>query len=202
VSKTIRDLKPGASSTPLDADELCDLIPSLSTKQELNEWERQNILSARDWALNPRVMRRQDPLVEPYLRELHKKMFDRTWKWAGKYRKTEKNLGVPFHQIMNGIAALLGDAHYWVEHRTFGADEMAIRFHHRLVWIHPFLNGNGRHARLLADAIAVKHGGEGFTWGAKGWKNVGRAREEYIRCLRTADANNDDIRGLVKFARS
>jgi Fic-DOC domain mobile mystery protein B len=181
---------------------LSQLIPNLSTKEELNEWERQNILAAKDWALNPRVMKREDPLIEPYLRELHKRMFDQTWKWAGKYRKTEKNLGVPFHQIMNGIAALLGDAHYWIDRGTFDLDEIAIRFHHRLVLIHPFPNGNGRHARMVADAVAVKHGAGEFTWGAKKWKNIGRAREEYIRCLRAADINNEDIRGLVNFARS
>jgi Fic-DOC domain mobile mystery protein B len=198
----IRDLYRNPGSTPLDRDVLSQLIPNLSTKEELNEWERQNILAAKDWALNPRVMKREDPLIEPYLRELHKRMFDQTWKWAGKYRKTEKNLGVPFHQITNGIAALLGDVHYWIDRRTFDPDEIAIRFHHRLVWIQAFPNGNGRHARLLADAIAVKHGSEEFTWGAKRWKNIGRAREEYIRCLRAADANNDDIRRLVNFARS
>ena len=198
----IRDLYRNPGSTPLDHDELSQLIPNLSTKEELNQWERQNILAAKDWALNSRVMKREDPVIEPYLRELHKRMFDQTWKWAGKYRKTEKNLGVPFHQIMNGIAALLGDVHYWIDRRTFDLDEIAIRFHHRLVWIHPFPNGNGRHARLLADVIAVKNGGEEFTWGSKAWKNIRHAREEYIRCLRAADANNDDVRGLVNFARS
>ena len=197
----IRNLYQNPGSTPLDHDELSQLIPNLSTKEELNEWERQNNLAAKDWALNPRVMKREDPLIEPYLRELHRRMFDQTWKWAGKYRKTGKNLGVPFHQIMNGIAALLEDAHYWIDSRTFDLDEIAIRFHHRLVWIHPFPNGNGRHARLLADVIAVKNGGEEFTWGSIRLKNVESARREYIRCLRVADANNDDIRGLVSFGR-
>jgi Fic-DOC domain mobile mystery protein B len=129
-------------------------------------------------------------------------MFGETWTWAGRYRKTDKNLGAPFHQILNGIAAILGDVHYWLENETFDIDEIAIRYHHRLVRIHPFPNGNGRHARLLADVIVVKNGRERFTWGLKELKDAGPARSEYIRCLRAADANNDDIRGLLHFARS
>lgn len=111
-------------------------------------------------------------------------------------------MGLSFHQIMNGIAALLGDTHYWLENKTFDIDEIAIRYHHRLVWIHPFPNGNGRHARLLADVIAVKNGRERFSWGMKELKDLGPARAEYIRYLKTADANNDDIRDLMGFARS
>jgi Fic-DOC domain mobile mystery protein B len=191
-----------SGNTPLDADELMQLIPSLATKEELNEWERKNILEAAKWALNSRVLKRADPFVEPYLRELHRRMFDQTWRWAGKYRRSNKNLGVPFHQILNHLAALLGDAQYWMEHGTFDLDEIAVRFHHRLVWIHPFSNGNGRHARLLADVIVRKHGREEFSWGAWELVEAGPARVEYIRCLKTADANNDDIQGLLKFARS
>ena len=129
-------------------------------------------------------------------------MFDQTWKWAGRYRTTNKNLGVPFHQILNNIAAILGDTHYWMERRIFDADEIAIRFHHRLVWIHPFPNGNGRHARLLADVIVVKNGREQFTWGSRKLADIGPARAEYIRCLKAADADHEDIQGLLTFARS
>lgn len=189
-------------NTSLDPDELEQLIPSLSTKGELNEWERKNILEATEWAMNRRVLKRQDPLVERYLRELHRRMFDQTWRWAGRYRKSNKNLGVPFHEILNRIAGLLGDVHYWTEHQIFDSDEIAIRLHHRLVWIHPFPNGNGRHARLLADAIAVKNGRESFTWGSKNLTDIGIVREEYIRCLKAADADNENIQGLLEFARS
>lgn len=189
-------------NTPLDADELAELIPNLATREELNEWERRNILEANKWALNPRVLKRTDPLLEPYLRELHKRMFDQTWKWAGKYRKTNKNLGSPFHEILNRIAGLLADACYWTDHRTLDLDEIAIRFHHRLVSIHPFPNGNGRHARLLADVIAVNNGREPFTWGSRELVEIGPVRDEYIRCLKLADADNEDIQDLLRFARS
>jgi Fic-DOC domain mobile mystery protein B len=202
MSEAIPNLNQAPGNTSLDADEQAQLIPDLASKAELNEWERQNILEAYKWALSSRVLKREDPLIEPYIRELHKRMFGQTWKWAGKYRTSNKNLGTPFHEILNRIAALLGDAHYWIEHQTFDADEIAIRFHHRLVWIHPFPNGNGRHARLLSDVLAVKNGRDQFTWGSKELVGAGPARAEYIRCLQAADADNEDIQGLVTFARS
>jgi Fic-DOC domain mobile mystery protein B len=202
MSDRIVNLNQTLGNTPLTPDEMIGLRPSLTTKGELDQFERSNILEANRWAFNPRVLKREDPFIEPYLRQLHRRMFYQTWKWAGRYRKTNKNLGVPFHQIMNGIAAILGDIHYWLENGTFDIEEIAIRYHHRLVWIHPFPNGNGRHARLLADVIAVKNGRERFTWGLKELKETGSARAEYIRCLKTADVNNNDVRELLNFARS
>jgi Fic-DOC domain mobile mystery protein B len=202
MTDRIVNLNQAPGNTPLTPDKLAGLRPSLTTKGELDQFERSNILEANRWAFNSRVLKREDPFIEPYLRQLHRRMFDQTWTWAGKYRKTNKNLGIPFYQIMNRIAAILGDIHYWLENETFDIEEIAIRYHHRLVWIHPFPNGNGRVARLLADVIAVKNGRERFTWGLKDLKETGPARTEYIRCLRAADANNEDVRELLKFARS
>lgn len=148
----------GDGNTPLSPDEQADLIPDLTTKEELNEWERQNILEAAAWAFEPRNLNRHDPFSETYVRALHLRMFDQTWKWAGVYRTSEKNIGIPHYQIREALPILLGDARYWVERRTFEPDELAVRFHHRLVWIHPFANGNGRHARLIADVVAQRLG--------------------------------------------
>ena len=198
---TVANLNPSPGNTPLDPEELALLIPSLSTKGELDEWERRNIMDANEWALDLRRLRTKDPLTEPYLRELHRRMFDRTWKWAGTYRSTEKNIGVLVHEIRNRVPALLGDARYWVENGTYSADEIAIRFHHQLVGvIHPFPNGNGRHARLHADVIAVKLGRVEFTWGRNDILDAGPARESYLRVLRAADRG--DIGPLLGFARS
>src|ERR1700676_3342185 len=155
----------GEGNTPLSAEEQAELIPNLATKEEFNEWERQNILEAYAWALDPGRLRRRDPLVESYIRDLHLRMFDQTWKWAGVYRTTEKNIGVPHHEIRESLATLLGDARYWLEHGTYVPDELAVRFHHRLVSIHPFANGNGRHARLTADVLALRQDRPVFTWG-------------------------------------
>jgi Fic-DOC domain mobile mystery protein B len=190
----------GDGNTPLSPDEQADLIPNLATKEELNEFERANILVAYDWALFPRNLRRQDPLTEPYLRDLHRRMFDQTWKWAGLYRTTEKNIGIPHYQIRDALGALLGDARYWLEHQTFPADEMAVRFHHRLVSIHPFANGNGRHARLMADVLVRMQDRPVLTWGGADIVAQGDFRRRYIDALQAADKNN--IEPLLLFARS
>ncbi len=188
----------GDGSTPLSPEEQADLIPDLTTKEELNEWERQNILEAFAWALDRR--NGNDPLSEAYVRKLHQRMFDQTWKWAGIYRTTEKNIGIPHFQIRDSLAALLGDVRYWMEHRTFAPDEIAIRFHHRLVAIHPFANGNGRHARLIADVLAQRLGRPLFTWGGADIARAGDFRRDYLGALRAADRN--DIQPLLTFSRT
>jgi Fic-DOC domain mobile mystery protein B len=190
----------GDGNTPLTPDEQADLIPNLATKEELNQWERENILVAYSWALNPRTLARENALSEPYLRQLHRRMFDQTWRWAGLYRTSEKNIGVLHHQIREQLAILVGDTNYWIEHATFPADEIAIRFHHRLVFIHPFSNGNGRHARLMADVLAKLQGRPEFTWGVSDIVAQGNIRQGYIEALRAADKN--DIQLLLAFARS
>lgn len=190
----------GDGNTPLSPEEQDDLIPDLTTKEELNEWERQNILEAAAWALDPRNLNHQDPFSETYVRELHQRMFDQTWKWAGAYRTTEKNIGIPHYQIREALPALLGDATYWVEHQTFEPDELAVRFHHRLVWIHPFSNGNGRHARLMADVVVRRLGRPAFSWGSVDILRASDFRRSYIDALRAADKN--DIQLLLAFARS
>jgi len=163
-------------------------------------WERQNILEACTWGLEPRNLNRHDPFTEAYVREWHLRMFDQTWKRAGTYRNTEKNIGISHYQIREALSALLRDARYWVEHQAFEPDELAIRFHHRLVWIHPFANGNGRHARLMADVIVRKQGRPVFTWSGADIVRAADFRRSYIDALRAADKN--DIRPLLAFARA
>jgi len=190
----------GDGNTPLSPEEQDALIPNLATKEELNEWERQNILEAYTWALNPKSIRRRDHLTEAYVRALHLRMFDQTWKWAGTYRTTEKNIGIPHYQIRDSLAALLEDVRYWLDRQTFEPDEISIRFHHRLVSIHPFANGNGRHARLIADALIKKQGRPVFSWGSADIVQAGDLRRNYIDALRATDKN--DIQPLLTFARS
>jgi Fic-DOC domain mobile mystery protein B len=186
-------------NTPLSPEELADLIPNLATKEELNEWERENILRGREWAVGDRTSP-TDMVSDEYVRKLHKKMFDETWKWAGDYRHTEKNIGVSVHEIRERLMALFGDTRYWIENGTYLPDEIAVRFHHRLVFIHPFPNGNGRHARLIADIIAMKLGRSAFTWGSANLVKEGEARTTYLEAIRAAD--DGDIQPLLNFARS
>ncbi len=192
----------------MSADERCGLLPALSTREELNQWERQNVLEAHAWALHPANLAHRDPvrnpvhdpLTEPYVRDLHRRMFNQTWIWAGSYRTTEKNLGIPHHEIRDSLARLLGDVRYWIEHRTFAPDEIAIRLHHRLVSIHPFVNGNGRHARLMADVLAERLGRPAFSWGSSAIARATDYRRAYIEALQAADRH--DIQLLLLFART
>jgi Fic-DOC domain mobile mystery protein B len=186
-------------NTPLSPEELANLIPSLATKEELNEWERENILFGSEWA-NANRTSPVDMASDEYIRKLHGRMFDQTWKWAGEYRCTEKNIGVPFHEIRERLMTLVGDVRYWIENNTYSLDEISVRFHHRLVLIHPFPNGNGRHARLIADLLAKKLGRPAFTWGSANLVSEGEARNKYLEAIRTADSG--DIQPLLKFARS
>jgi Fic-DOC domain mobile mystery protein B len=190
-------------NTPIDPHDAAKLIPNLATKKELDEWERQNILEAQRWAFSSRVMKSRDPLDEIYLRELHRRMFGDTWKWAGTYRTKNVNIGCPFYEIAQRIGTLLGDAQYWIPSHTFSLDEIAIRFHHRLVGqIHAFPNGNGRHARMMADVIAAKNGAARFTWGRANLVDVGLTRDAYLSALRAVDEKNDNVQPLLTFARS
>lgn len=189
------DYAPGA--TPIDADELAGLIPGhITTQGELNEWEQQNIQLGDDWARR----QRKDLLNEDFLRQLHKRMFGETWKWAGEFRRSDKNIGVDWLHIAVELRKLLDDLRYQVEHGSYPPDEIAVRFHHRLVSIHPFPNGNGRHARLMADLLVERMGQPRFTWGSQNLIDAGEARQRYIAALQAADTG--DIALLLIFARS
>lgn len=191
-------------NTPIRPEEAEQLIPRISTMEELNEYEALNILRAREWAFNSRTMKSTNPLAENYIRTLHKKMFDKVWKWAGTYRKHELDIGCDPGEIMQRIPQLLGNTQYWLDHKTFPVDECLIRFHHQLVSrIHPFANGNGRHARMIADVIAVKYRQSEFTWGAgENLVAEGNARTAYLTALRALDMDENTVGPLLEFARS
>jgi Fic-DOC domain mobile mystery protein B len=190
-------------NTPIRPEEAEQLIPRISTMGELYEYEALNILRAREWAFDSRTMKSTDPLEEPYVRELHHGMFDNVWKWAGTYRQTERNIGCDPKEIVQRIPQLLANTRYWLENKAFSTDEAMLRFHHQLTRIHPFANGNGRHARMIADVVAVKYGRAEFTWGAgKDLVTQGDSRTRYLAALRTLDANENDVKSLLEFARS
>jgi Fic-DOC domain mobile mystery protein B len=199
----ILDHKYSDGNTPIRAEEAEQLIPRISTIGELNEYEAVNILRAREWAFESRTMKAMDPLEEPYIRELHHRMFNNVWKWAGTYRQTERNIGCDPKEIVQRIPQLLANTRYWLENKTFSTDEALLRFHHQLTRIHPFANGNGRHARMIADVVAVRHGQAEFTWGAgKDLVAAGDPRARYLAALRALDANENDVKLLLDFARS
>ncbi len=188
---------PDDAATPLGEDERDGLIPSYITlRGELNEAEQANILEAEEWAF----ARRRNVADEKFLNNLHKRMFGNVWRWAGQYRRTDKNVGVDAHRIPQELRQLVDDCHYWIDHKTYDPDEIAARFHHKLVWIHPYPNGNGRHARLATDLLLVSLGRERFTWGRQNLVNPGDTRQRYITALREADGHN--FRALFDFMRT
>jgi Fic-DOC domain mobile mystery protein B len=190
--------QPDDAATLLTVEEQRDLIPAhISNRRELNEAEQENILRGQDWALR---RRRPDLLNEKFITELNRQMLGEVWRWAGDFRRSQRNLGIPFYEIQAALRHLLDDAKAWIEYKSFSADEIAVRFHHRLVAIHPFPNGNGRHARLMADLLVMRLGGERFSWGRASIRDAGEMRTQYITALKAAD--NHDYRQLLAFARS
>jgi len=185
------------NATPLTDEEKRELIPAYITyRRELNEAEQENIARAQDWALN----RHRDPVSEKFAKELHRRMLGEVWRWAGKFRLSERNLGIAFYEIPAALRQLLDDTKAWIEHKSYPPDEIAVRFHHRLVQIHAFPNGNGRHARLMGDLLAMRLGGERFSWGSANLQDASAVRKRYIAALQAAD--NHDIGPLLAFARS
>ena len=168
----------------------------IAYRRELNEAEQENIALAQDWALN----RRRDPLSEKFIKDLHRQMLGDVWRWAGKFRTSERTLGLAFYEIPVALRQLLDDTKAWIEYKAYPPDEIAVRFHHRLVQIHPFPNGNGRHARLMADLLVMRLGGGRFSWGRESLRDDGALRQRYIAALQAAD--NHDIGPLLAFARS
>lgn len=184
-------------ATPLDPDEIAGLIPRhITTQNDLNEWEATNILKARQW-LYAHV--RRNVLSEDFVVDLHRRMFGATWQWAGQFRRTDKNIGCDWLQISIKLRDLLADAKYWLTHGIYAIDEIAARFHHRLVAIHCFPNGNGRHARMMADALLREQGIRPFAWGYGDLAKTTDVRELYLIALREADRGN--MTKLLEFVR-
>ncbi len=213
-------------ATPLDPDEAVGLIPEhISIQMELNEWEQANILEAELWlsrfsynipAIGYNVpswgysvagsyhgghyLNLNKLLDTAFIRQVHKKMFDKTWRWAGDFRQSNKNIGIDWINIPVQLKILLDDIIYQMANQSYEIDEIAIRLHHRLVSVHPFPNGNGRHARCVADLFLKACGQPKFSWGQGSLYENSVLREQYIRALKAADRH--DYSALLAFVRS
>ncbi|MEX0610434.1 MAG: mobile mystery protein B [Balneolaceae bacterium] len=195
------DLEYINGQTPLDEDEKEGLlIPTIATREELDEFEQQNIEESMQWVFN-RSVKAETILTEKFICNLHKRMYGDVWAWAGKFRKTDKNLGIDKWQIPMALKNLCDDTLFWIQKETFTADEITLRFKHRIVSIHCFPNGNGRHSRLMADIIiSTVYKMPLFSWGTDDLVNEGKVRSNYLKAVRAAD--NGDFELLLKFARS
>ena len=185
-------------ATPIDPDEALDLIPKhISTQADLNAWEEMNIVEGANWVARQKIIQGLD---EGLVREMHSRMFNKTWLWAGTYRKSAKSIGIDWTQIAVALKNLLDNTAYQIENQAVPIDEIVVRFHHQLLLIHAFPNGNGRHARLIADTLIVNLGGKRFSWGGNtSIATLGLTRQNYLSALRAADKG--DIKPLMLFAR-
>jgi len=185
-------------ATPLTADERAGLRPTwITTRADLNVAEQDNIDKGAAWAFRAR---KPDLLSVDFVLQLHKRMFGDVWDWAGEYRRTERNIGIAPYRIGADTSTLMDDATYWTAHETYEPTELSVRLHHRLVYIHPFPNGNGRHARMMADLLLRKLGAAPLSWGGGSLIDLSDLRRAYVEALRAADRQDYDA--LIAFARS
>ncbi|MDB9755816.1 mobile mystery protein B [Winogradskyella sp.] len=187
--------------TPLNADEKEGLkIKSITTQKELDEFEQLNLEKAVEWTIRTKL-KQERVLTEKFIKDLHKKMYGDVWKWAGNFRTSEKNIGITWTSISTYLKALLDDANYWVDNHIYAPEEIAIRFKHRLVAIHCFPNGNGRHSRLMADIIMESVIEQDiFSWHSSNMVKADDVRKAYILALKKADGGNIDP--LIEFAKT
>jgi Fic-DOC domain mobile mystery protein B len=187
--------------TPIDPDEKEGLIPThLASLADLNAWEQHNIVHGAIWG--ERACRRREVLDEGFVRQLHKRMLGQTWAWAGTFRKSDKSIGVPWEQIAVRLSQLLENTKWQRDNKVLSDDALAVEFHFRLVSVHPFPNGNGRHSRMMADVLAMSLGREPFTWGAYAdLTKTGESRARYLQGIYDA-RDTGKIDSLLAFARS
>jgi Fic-DOC domain mobile mystery protein B len=185
-------------ATPLSPGEIYNLLPThLTTQKELNEWEQFNIVKGENWAFR---IKRKSILSIEFAKKLHQKMFNETWNWAGVFRKSQTNIGVDSIYIPQELKMLFDDVEFWLSNNTYNLREIAIRLHHRLVFVHPFLNGNGRFSRLFADLLLRNNNEAGFTWGSCSLVEDSIMRKQYISALKEADKG--EYQKLIEFADS
>lgn len=187
-------------STPLDADDAEGLLPAhITTQTELNAWEQLNIARAAAWSTSRRRRRVTTILTSDFAEELHRRMFDQTWAWAGTYRRTGKNIGVPASQIRTALRERLADTAFLLAERAYELDEIAVRLHHQLVLVHPWPNGNGRWSRLMADTLLHAERQPRLVWGGGDLGHATDVRKDYLAALRAAD--HGDFALLLAFVR-
>ena len=189
-------------ATPLDPNLRKDLLQTwITNRSDLNEAEQENILKGSAWARRNRgTPKATDILTDNFVRTLHKQMFGEVWRWAGSYRETKVNIGIDSHLVPARMAELLDTVCFWIEQKTYPPDEIAVRLHHGLTQIHGFPNGNGRHAREMADLLIERLGGKAFSWGSGSLQDTGTLRTKYVDALKAADGH--DMAPLMAFVRS
>jgi len=184
-----------SGATPIE--DVSSLIPThITSRQELNEWETANILEAAKKYL---LRRKKIELDLVFIKEVHREMFDKTWRWAGKFRQSNLNIGVDWHKVPEELKKLVDDIKFWQKQNSFSLFEQGVRLHHRLVFIHPFINGNGRQARLVADVFLFSHEAKMPIWPSRELLEETDIRQRYLDALKAADKG--DYKPLEEFTR-
>lgn len=188
-------------ATPIDPDEALGLMPKhIQLQTELNEYEQNNILEAELWLFGKQQTPVEDILNINFFKKIHKRMFGQVWRWAGQFRTTDKNIGCCWSQVSMQLKSLCDDTLFQVNNHTYEIEETVVRFHHRLVSIHAFPNGNGRHARTAADYLLYVRNGKRLSWGRRTQEGTILLRKRYINALKLADRG--DYTTLIEFAKS
>jgi Fic-DOC domain mobile mystery protein B len=180
MERAVSDIfdQPDDAATPLREEEGRALkLAHITDRAQLNAAEQENIARGQEWALS----RRRDWLTESNVKSLHRHMFGDVWRRAGRFRTHEVNIGIDYWKIPVELRVLLDDARTWIEAKAYPPDEIAVRLHHRLTQIRLFANGNGRHARLIADLLVMQFGGARFSWGAINLREAGGAQAVHGR---------------------
>ncbi|MEP7235964.1 MAG: mobile mystery protein B, partial [Ignavibacteriota bacterium] len=181
------EMEYSAGQTPLGEEEMDGLRRRVDSRNVLNALEEQNIIRALNWSSRITVGL-EEILSEEFIKRVHQRMFGDVWSWAGSFRRTNKNIGVDKFEISLRLKDICNDCRFWIENKTFAADEIAVRFKHRIVLVHPFANGNGRHSRMIGDILISKYFKRPeFSWSGKSLISVGESRRKYIAALRKAD---------------
>ena len=187
-------------ATPID--DLSGLLQDITTRQELNDAEALNIVNATDWIDNGRI---DDPFTATFYRTLHTKMYDEVWAWAGELRSQTGEVTHPGSRpedVGRDIARVAMDFHREWEALNDHDHLLPLiaRYHHQLVLVHPFNNGNGRWSRLAADAVLQRLANQPpLTWATDTLVVDSAERKAYIAALKKAD--NGDIAPLFDYLR-
>ena len=195
------DLEPKKGDTLLSPEELDMLIPKhVTIRAQLDEVEQANIEEGLVWLLSQRNITAEKLFSKEFQDKLHIKMLGQVWEWAGKTRTRETNIGVMPHQIEIERKKLNDDAVFWCEATVMTPKELAITFHHKLIQIHCYPNGNGRHGRIMADLIVEKlYEMKRLDWITEDMLHEGEARDIYIDAMKSADDNSYKLLfGLIK----
>ena len=187
LSPSDRSLRRTRQRNTAYAEEKQGLIPAdITYRSELNEAEQENIYRAQDWAL----ARRRDLLTEKFIKDLHRRMLGTVWRWAGKFRTSERQYRDPHYEVPMALRNCLMTRRRGSSTESYPPDEIAVRFHHRLVQIHPFPNGNGRHARLMANLSNHEPQRRAVFMGSANLQDASDVRSRYIAALQAADKHD------------